>query len=621
MQHITSRISESVRNQDLLATERGLNLFEHLFYSEVDLRYSVAELAPRGQGLEAAFRGDEHDLLVREMHSLIDVSSGSDSRVIRSDLAVFCTKLLKRMLETRKYAEAASVSGLILHLWREISKREGHWSREDQDQLLLHVRDVCSFSFRPTVEEESSTEHWTSVCALFANLIVVAVRGNLTDAARDAFATFDEVAAGPHGSRSEAEFLLLKDATFFAVAGWILHRIDAGHIPLLSLVEDVTDRISYENFWSAVEVVLRDDPFRSALRVSWWEMEGEFVRGRASGSIQIDEFIRIAIVLYGARWPVRLGVRPTGDPRGTFQTLLNTAVALRANSTLGELVERRPHLADFEEILRGQVDEQERIRGEELARRSLNLSKVREFRSSFAEEYRSSRNIVDVLEVVLREETPGDVFGINTRIKKWWFVDQDGIYADPAALGRDLARSLRRGEESAVVDRIQSIDVSGRIGKGFLVDSLASWLRGNVGEGGFDGLIVTNSFDVMREFGARNFGLRNSGAREVNLAEFSCLLIRVYAGSEPFVAVVGRPNGVHVLTYPPRTLYGDREVFEGRLQVDVRPLRSSEVSSILSQEPDAQPDQEVVIRALEGLRIRDGEPGQTAWWSLNDDWD
>src|SRR5690606_37133252 len=119
----------------------------------------------------------------------------------------------------------------------EIAKREGRWSGDDQDVLLLNIRDACSYSFRPTAEEESTTEHWTSVCALFANLLVFAVRGNLTDAARDVLATFDEVAAGSRGTEAETGLLVLKDATLLAVAGWVLLRINAGHVPLLPLVE------------------------------------------------------------------------------------------------------------------------------------------------------------------------------------------------------------------------------------------------------------------------------------------------------------------------------------------------------------------------------------------------
>ncbi len=317
----------------------------------------------------------------------------------------------------------------------------------------------------------------------------------------------DEVAGRRRGMDhgTMPSLLAIKSAATLGIESWVRFRVkhhkteESEGRRLLEALTDAAPAITWKGYVAALERYVPD-----LLRWTWWEtglwenrragaltfdswlsetFAGALLDGRASpptATLPVSQDWRYRIELLSQQIeqlreaPLALGAEPHSDERVT-----------RVLVRLGEMVSEMQHAED-----------------RELAALPLLVQKIDLFRTSVVAAWNGPRYLRHLGSTVRWDPTSRDRaepsgFGINRLVPKDYFVEQPGVYADPADLGRELGDGLGRGEDALILEGLRESVRSEATSLGEIAAAVVSAADELIAEGLQPTVLVINSWDVL----------------------------------------------------------------------------------------------------------------------------
>ncbi|MBF9520464.1 hypothetical protein BKG83_12135 [Mycobacteroides chelonae] len=216
----------------------------------------------------------------------------------------------------------------------------------------------------------------------------------------------------------------------------------------------VTPRGSWSEILNARNLVERGETLFS--RWDWWETK---FSGSSRGQfLELSHYIDCAqldalAASYGS-------LPPASDQQtaSEYQRLLRVLDERGVDLSLGES-ELKKNLKD--EIVKWKVAEDER-----LATESVSDTRIDSLRTGLHEALDNGQRLADkvpcVDDIPEHVDVSRPILGMNLRIPKHYLVEKifNQTYADPAELGRTIARSFTDGEERKIVETLHSLEAT-----------------------------------------------------------------------------------------------------------------------------------------------------------------
>ena len=239
------------------------------------------------------------------------------------------------------------------------------------------------------------------------------------------------------------------------------------------------------------------------------------------------------------------------------------------------------------------VTEMQRAEDRDLAALPLLESKIDVFASGAMAAWSSSRHLRKLGSTARWDpEHPRSAeptgFGINRLVPKDYFVEQPGVFADPAELGRELGDAVGRGEDELIVEVLRGSLTSRTVSLDQIAIAVMASARDLSSQGCDPSVLVVNSWDILEALGPvtdRNSRLPVADVEDsVRLKDSSVLVLLRYVGTGSFCVVADLAQAFEVTSKDPVVERPDDRV-EDTLLVGVERIDLGRARELVDADP------------------------------------
>jgi hypothetical protein len=297
----------------------------------------------------------------------------------------------------------------------------------------------------------------------------------------------------------------IKSAATLGVEAWIRLRVkhhkteEADGRELLVALRDAAPALTWKGYEAALE---RDVP--DLLRWTWWETG--LWENRRAGALTFDSWLSetfAGALLDGRASPPAATVSVSRDLKYRIEQLRQQIEQLRETpSALGASPQSDEHVTRILVRLEEMVSDMQRAEDRELAALPLLVPRIDLFRSAVVAAWNGPRYLRQLGSIARWDPTDADRaeptgFGINRLVPKDYFVEQPGVYADPADLGRELGDGVGRGEDALILEGLRRSVRAEATSLEDLAGAVVSAAKELTAEGLHPTVLVVNSWDVL----------------------------------------------------------------------------------------------------------------------------
>ncbi|TWD81670.1 hypothetical protein FB561_2790 [Kribbella amoyensis] len=613
----TSQLATAVRQGEEAATEGGLQLIRALVLEAVRYHSDSIEVSPAAMGGPSVYGREWGDLL-QSLERIREAAHCSDHARLRTRVINFFLDLLVQLFHDRHLPAGRNVAGSLGWMWADMDNDAGSWSAEDRDYFLMRLRETATYVMPARLNGPDASAAAIIYCYLFATMFRRSLAVQHYDSARDVVMTLIEARPNRAENDFQKSFAESQDATLLSLLAWMLltRRNDAPDAGERELLDILIGGLDGKDLWNVTAFALGAD-FSYQVGADSWESERNYVRGRSSGFIQIDTYVRVAALVIGlSRGSLRVPTVPDEKDGSLAQTMKELLDSLVAGSPpqVAVLIER---VRDdrLRNDLQRLIDAKEAVRAHRLAGAELDAVKVSAFHEAVEDSLRKIQGIRELMLIEQRPTAGPPQFGFNQLEAKWWFVDMD-VDADPKALAEDLVRGLIRGEDASIIEAVRDSEPSDTVSINQLPGILEDWaVRHDVTEV----VIVTNSWRAYERLAGVDALLDEASTRIVRIGPLDAKLCRTVDSTDPFVAVMACSgavtihNGSPLEPQPPEMqVHGDRVL----ASVSILTPDMVEAMTEVGVRTALDLRQQVVVKLLEHFTVEVSDRSRVGFWAL-----
>ncbi|MFI5624091.1 hypothetical protein ACIA03_11560 [Nocardioides sp. NPDC051685] len=568
----------AIERREVGVVQDGLDVYMHLIETIIDEQLRLQTLSANSATPEDGF-GREWDLVIRDLHGVIDSVSASDSRLLWIDAMSWVRKISVLCADRGMANALRSILTLFASAWRQELVAPGADVAARQDALLLRLAEIGNFDLHLDRAEEAVPLGIAAIYTrTFLDVIKSAIDSDDPEAARVAIRYFLYGTTSPRLQMNS-----IVGAGLLALYGWILYGFDHGN--RTEAYKETCRQIatSFEDVRALIPMLRASHRHEDELGVHWWEMRD---RGPiSSGIIEIGTYISLAFILVGGRRLLQEPFDPTSsDDVASARELVDVIDSIET----GSFASAREMISVSDDFLRHLkthltrvISQGDAILEEEDSRRQIDPSRVETFVDSVRQKLveQRSRSLV----YSLRSEPASKVvparsnFGIDRLVPRWYFAETR-VFASAADLADQLVGALFRGIEDRILEVVVDDDT---ITADTTLESLEANLEQAINKQKLPRpVVVTNSFQAHALLKGRRLDNIDASAEEFTKGS----VFRVFDDRNPYVALLSAAGSPTVQLSPlAPEIEGDRAYNDLGVIVGVSEVPAEEMSEIIGR--------------------------------------